>query len=527
MKHIRRLIVFGVIVLAIAAGFAIIPTPGSGQLESRIDLTAPVTGANCAPCHASLSDTDVPGLKFSHGVHLLVECVACHISPPHETGRTVRPTMESCFMCHGLEHSAQGSLAASECVDCHTPEHVLRPASHVEQWAAEPHAQAVEAAGSTNDCMMCHDAGPDCDVCHAEQGVDAGPVTPIYLRTIPEQPDLPSVIIDTDAEPTVSSCTHCHATIDDLADESLIFVHDKHLEREFSCASCHSVFPHQMDRTITPDMLSCYRCHGLTHSAWGEVAPEECTDCHPPAFELMPADHTVGFRTGEHKAPAAQEMESCTMCHASVFCEECHMGGVEMANGQPSPMIIPANHRAPEWQPDHGRQFLAQEGACSTCHTSESCTRCHITTMPHPADWLTSHAGNGFAERDCAVCHADRSDCQECHHRDLGSNELVAENCVECHEVMKTDPPTAIKNIGLAEHAVHFNVAERVGRPYVCDDCHIGFTVMRVMQPASQTQAHDLRVCYDCHGALDANKVLIAPWPGSELCRRCHTDLSI
>jgi len=61
----------------------------------------------------------------------------------------------------------------------------------------------------------------------------------------------------------------------------------------------------------------------------------------------------------------------------------------------------------------------------------------------------------------------------------------------------------------------------------VCADCHVGFTQARVLQPSVQTQAHDLRICYDCHGSLGPDGILIAPWPGKELCRRCHEDLNI
>ena len=35
---------------------------------------------------------------------------------------------------------------------------------------------------------------------------------------------------------------------------------------------------------------------------------------------------------------------------------------------------------------------------------------------------------------------------------------------------------------------------------------------------------HDLRLCYDCHGALDVNNVQIAPYPGNTLCYRCHQN---
>jgi hypothetical protein len=74
---------------------------------------------------------------------------------------------------------------------------------------------------------------------------------------------------------------------------------------------------------------------------------------------------------------------------------------------------------------------------------------------------------------------------------------------------------------------VHFNVAESKGRPYVCEDCHIGFTATSVFEPALKTQVHDLRVCYDCHGNLDVNNVVIAPYPGKELCYRCHKQLNL
>lgn len=526
MVLVRRI---GTLLIAIgffAALFAIGPLTGSGQLGSVVDLSGDVVPENCAPCHAAPGASDVPGLIFDHSTHLLAACDACHTAPPHAAGGLLRPTMQSCFSCHGMIHSSQGTLAAGECADCHTPQHTLRPKTHVEDWAMEPHA-VVSRADGVNGCMMCHKAPDDCDACHRELGLDIGPMPQVYLRTLPIPPELPGLLVDTAATPTMSACAYCHDGIDDFDDPDLIFVHDPHIRRDYKCAACHEVFPHTPEGTLAPDMLSCYRCHSLTHSAWGPVAPEECADCHPPDFELVPADHTPAFRIGEHADAAEVLTESCMMCHASTFCEECHTGGRLMANGQPSPQVIPASHTTPEWQPEHGRQFLGQQGACSTCHVSDSCIRCHFTPMPHPADWLVVHTKNGFSRLDCTVCHTDRSDCQDCHHRDLESQELIAANCIECHEEMKTDPPTAIKNIALAEHAVHFNVAERVGRVYVCDDCHIGFTMMRVMQPASMTQAHDLRMCYDCHGALDTRKVLIAPWPGSELCRRCHTDLSL
>jgi hypothetical protein len=55
-----------------------------------------------------------------------------------------------------------------------------------------------------------------------------------------------------------------------------------------------------------------------------------------------------------------------------------------------------------------------------------------------------------------------------------------------------------------------------------------GFNAVQAAGARSQlNKGHDLSSCYDCHGALDYRNVLIAAYPGSELCRRCHSDLNI
>ncbi len=134
---------------------------------------------------------------------------------------------------------------------------------------------------------------------------------------------------------------------------------------------------------------------------------------------------------------------------------------------------------------------------------------------------------DGVTNDDCNVCHTERSECQQCHHAGVKSAELLAKNCVKCHPEMRIKPPTSIKVTGLAEHAVHFDVAKKKGQPYVCDDCHISVGRVGIRITTGPTGPHDMRICYDCHGSLDINNVMIAPWPGSELCRRCHTDLRL
>ncbi len=501
------------------------PQPVSGQVTSVIDLTAPPEEGGCRTCHAVLTDSSRPHVIFSHGAHLLVTCSACHHGVAHQDGVTRRTTMEECFACHGVSHGPQGVLATGECRDCHPASFELRPPDHSKDWAKKPHAKSAET--DQNRCLMCHEAEPDCDTCHEDLGLDIEPIPNIYNTVLEKEPDLPSMLVDTEATVAAGSCNFCHPNIDDFKVEGLVFTHEPHLKRDYDCVACHETFPHGPDRTERPPMLSCYRCHSLEHSEQGEVGTEDCLACHTKTFELMPEDHTRKFLLGEHNKEAYDRMTECTMCHASSECQPCHTGGVKMLDGKISQPVIPQDHRTPDWQPGHGDQYLGQKGACSICHKDTFCADCHVTPMPHPSTWIGDHSSGGLTVNDCDVCHADKSDCQDCHHKGLDQAELIAENCVDCHEVMKNPKPTTIKNVPLAEHAVHFNVEESKGRPYVCPDCHIGFSATSVMEPATDTQVHDLRICYDCHGNLDTENKLIAPYPGKELCYQCHVDLRL
>jgi hypothetical protein len=216
------------------------------------------------------------------------------------------------------------------------------------------------------------------------------------------------------------------------------------------------------------------------------------------------------------------------MCHEEDFCVECHMGRKELPDGTMSPKVVPADHKVADWYGDHGGLYLEQEGMCGSCHDSASCKKCHQTPMPHPTDWLDEHGDqDGELESDCDVCHTDRNRCQDCHHDAVKRGELIAENCEPCHDQMKHEPATEIQHKGYAEHAVHFDVAEVKGEPYKCYDCHVSFGSSAQADALERIQGHDLRLCYECHGALDFQNSLIAPWKGAALCRRCHADVNI
>ncbi len=522
-----RISVTAVAVVVVAAAAALAWPGDAGSAEPvLVTISGPGSKANCSPCHPEAGSVANERLVFEHAPHIAVQCAVCHDGPAHAGGATAVPAMDRCFTCHGLAHGPTGLLASSECQTCHPPTFDLRPPTHVAGWAGEPHAEA--SSSGVNSCMMCHSAPADCDACHASEVPDLGRMPLVYLSTLPRPAAESTVTVDIAGPVTMSQCVYCHPDIDDFAVPGLVFTHEPHLQRAYRCESCHPVFPHSIMGTDRPAMRPCTRCHGLTHGSQGEVASLACEVCHTPDFELMPADHTLDFRVGTHKDPALEDAGHCTQCHRAGSCTSCHNGQVTLADGRAGAKVVPQDHLKAQWSSEHGGLYLAQKGLCAVCHDSPSCQRCHVTTMPHPGTWLADHArGKDSLVKDCQVCHRDRETCQECHHNAVRAAALIPENCVDCHEEMKTEPATAITDAGLAEHAVHFGVAEEKGEPYYCDDCHIGFgrAGIHVVNPA--TGPHDMRVCYECHGGLDIYNVQIAPWPGAELCRRCHTDLNI
>jgi hypothetical protein len=505
---------------------------GAAQ-EPVIDTAAPVDQSQCVPCHLDLGSVKVPGLVFSHGNHLMVSCEGCHARMPHKNGATEHVPMEVCFACHGIQHGPQGELATSACRDCHTSSFKLRPTSHIKDWKAAPHADAANKQG-VNGCMMCHNAPKDCDECHDRLNLKLPKMPVQYHSMVTPRPKDPVIKMYPTGPVSMSQCAYCHPDLDAITPGRLIFAHAQHLQRNYPCTACHPTFSHNANGIAKPDMQSCYRCHGLDHGAQGQVATDECLKCHPKSFQLKPTDHTRQFVLGQHKTRASSDPAYCAMCHASKFCVGCHRGEKTSPNAPGKP-VIPVGHRKAEWKIKHGSQFLDGRGACGSCHTDASCKRCHKTVMPHPTGWIENHKPEpGVPVSDCNVCHTDRSRCQECHHQKVARGELIAENCVGCHAEMKTKTPTKLKNKGFAEHAVHFNVAKKKGRPYTCDDCHIGFGTAATSSQHQGTDGnpladagHDVRLCYTCHGAVDYKNQLIAPYPGKALCVRCHSDLNI
>ena len=109
--------------------------------------------------------------------------------------------------------------------------------------------------------------------------------------------------------------------------------------------------------------------------------------------------------------------------------------------------------------------------------------------------------------------------CQNCHHLGVKNASWSLSNCVPCHPQMAQLPPTSIQNKGFAEHAVHFNVGKKKRRPYRCYECHVSFgTSSAAAKQIELQQGHDLRLCYQCHGALDPVTTRRSPRTAARSC---------
>jgi hypothetical protein len=91
-------------------------------------------------------------------------------------------------------------------------------------------------------------------------------------------------------------------------------------------------------------------------------------------------------------------------------CIECHQ------------VMKPRSHTA-RWKDDlHGQYSAIDRVSCATCHTADSCARCHNelprSHVPLPLFKAGGHARLAMLDqRACMTCHTFQNTCAECHTR--------------------------------------------------------------------------------------------------------------
>lgn len=503
-----------VLIIACLSIVAIAASWGSAEKSSdntnTIDTSGPVAISQCTSCHYDLDAFKNDRLIFSHNDHFLsgVNCPVCHTSFPHGKDGTKRPPMQVCMQCHNLHGTLQHAMQ-TDCRECHPAQMDLKPRFHIAvEWVENLHVGSAEK--DTGYCLMCHKEN-DCKTCHVQRGIKERPDNFYKKQLSFTDTPYPAFTIDLKEQVEISSCQPCHADLEAFKNPGLIFNHKAHFAKGIKCFSCHQEWPHSRKGIAKPSMDVCYGCHGLTHAGNGVVAPEECTLCHPPDFNLKPSSHTPEFIAGKHKEVAGKQYFTCMTCHDDKeFCAPCHT----------SMKVTPNSHKVrtsgvqtlanADWTRSHGKNI--DYDYCSLCHDNAFCTKCHRTTMPHNIMFVATHKDYARGMRqDCSICHQDKGTCSSCHHKFEQRDILVASTCNNCHEEVNR-PLLEVGNKGLMVHKAHFEMTNTA--PFSCDKCHAA-------SYAQDKRCFQFELCYSCHGRYRADK-LIAKWPGSQLCYRCH-----
>jgi len=290
----------------------------------------------CAECHADLDEFQSIGrpetLTFDHADHDVasdsVACGSCHPVETHVDTKTIKPTMDTCFDCHGVD-----AIAPLPCSSCHPLSVIARPPSHLHSDWGRAHGIALLDAEPA--CTTCHEKEQFCDTCH---GLD---------MPHPEgwsQADHATAAVEDDG------CVLCHGS-------------DATGEARSDCDTCHHPGGALDEAWVVahPEVVnhegneSCSTCH---------VQPDFCTACH--GVELP---HPEGWSQADH-ATAFFENDGCVLCHESEAtgearsdCDTCHHPGGDADK---------------PWLLAHPDVVKYGDATCFTCHAQTTCVQCHV-----------------------------------------------------------------------------------------------------------------------------------------------------
>lgn len=222
------------------------------------------------------------------------------------------------------------------------------------------------------------------------------------------------------------NCGTCHSDLENPRRVSRIdrysqkFSHEKHLNTGLDCLACHAavVSKETAAAIILPSMGECLQCHET------RAVLTECSSCHLPEENLRPVSHTPNFLHNHsdlarnNMIPGSRNL-ACTTCHKIDYCQTCHEG--DNLDRQTHPL---------NFQFTHALEAQGKEKECGVCHTERSfCIDCHRENqlMPHNhvAGWVNRIPNDGGRHRVEAM--NDLEACMACHEQN------AEETCNTCH----------------------------------------------------------------------------------------------
>ncbi|MFN3202269.1 MAG: cytochrome c3 family protein [Bradymonadia bacterium] len=310
---------------------------------------------------------------------------------------------------------------------------------------------AHRAGGESTRCLTCHGA--------ALTGAHASSMSP---KGAPNPALQAQVKFDHSLHHRQGiACARCHGGIDGTSARPA-GVGPDHLPDMSLCLGCHEDWA--SDRVA----FQCGRCH-LTDPG-GRVLTDLPSGQFVPVGRYGYGDHRLGFDTG-HGPLALAHPDRCETCHAPARCQTCHTGSIRPVSQHPADYLMhhgpDARRNDPECStchrvsidcvgchlrsglgdatagplaygadgvargsyhsatfvgrpgdppgPDHHRHEARRNlDACVSCHSEQSCMRCHSTgapsglrASPH-ADTANLCAGPWrLNPTGCLKCHTD------------------------------------------------------------------------------------------------------------------------
>lgn len=154
-----------------------------------------------------------------------------------------------------------------------------------------------------------------------------------------------------------------------------------------------------------------------SHKEFSDMEIRACASCHKG--EKVAPTHGADW-TREHRLFAGKSSKNCNACHDQQFCLDCHMGGGIRADLMVDNAMMnytPHSHRT-DFREIHPIKALDNPQTCTRCHDSRFCSDCHarfrgedLMVLSHRRAWSDLEASAGgpthstFNTTQCQTCH--------------------------------------------------------------------------------------------------------------------------
>jgi hypothetical protein len=434
----------------------------------------------CISCHVDKKETKEPFGPMAD------QCGACHIRKPevvssgekvnfdkslhfvHVNSEKIKGTamgaQDNCSACHHQYDETKKGLVykngeEASCTYCHrteqtvlangTPVKNIRQASHLSCVACHQEIKAQNGSPGPILCAGCHDGREQAQMASAR--LEKNSVIPRLKRNQPDQvlltpwekemkdpsPFMPAVAFDHKGhEAQTQSCKSCH--------------HDT-LKK---CSECHTLDGGEKKGgfvSLSSAMhsaqadQSCMGCHKK------QTAVPECAGCHarmPTIAKKDPASCTACHNVQSDQYREAQDLSKLATKEVAVRSQ-----GYTKVLADKIPEIVVIEDLSAEYEPSrfpHGKVVRAilektddnslartfhenQAGLCMGCHHNSprsleppKCGSCHDKNGPVSGSDSTKPGLKGAFHGQCISCH-----------QEMKVTQVLANDCVKCHELKK------------------------------------------------------------------------------------------